>query len=331
MDSSVTLPGCGGLLKAAPEDFEVEELPAYLPSGEGEHLFLWIEKRGRTTPEVIDSLAQALGVPSAAIGHAGMKDRQAVTRQWISVPAKAEPRLSSWSDDAAKVLEAKRHQNKLKPGHLKGNRFRIRLREASHPENAAPIVRRLEERGVPNFFGEQRFGRRGDNWALGKRLLLGERMRVSRFQRKLYLSALQSELFNRGLSARLEEGTFDRALEGDVLKKTDSGGEFVCESPEVEQPRLDRFELSVAGPLFGPRMTPSRGAVAERERALLESVGLTPEAFERSDETQGARRPYRVRLEGAQVATEGSDVVLSFALPAGSYATVVLAQVMKGG
>ncbi|MCI0571611.1 MAG: tRNA pseudouridine(13) synthase TruD [Myxococcaceae bacterium] len=329
------VPGAGGLFKATPEDFEVEELPAYVPSGTGEHLFLWVEKRGRDTPEVVRALAAQLEVPEQEVGVAGLKDRQAVTRQYLSVPARAEPRVPAVSLDGVRVLSAVRHGNKLRTGHLKGNRFRLRLHGVRDVGAAREALALLERSGLPNYFGAQRFGRAGDNAAKGRLLLKGERLpkAPTRFERRLFLSAFQSLLFNRALAQRLREGTFTRALMGDVLRKEDTGGLFVCEAPEREQPRVDRFEVSPAGPLFGPKMLEAAGAVAEAEAALLAAEGVVPSDFLRGrGETEGARRPYRVRVAELAVEEESPGVVrLGFALPAGSYATELLREVIKGG
>jgi tRNA pseudouridine13 synthase len=326
------VPGCGGAFKLVPEDFEVEELPAYQPSGEGEHLYLWVEKRGRDTREVVKALASALGVDEGDVGVAGMKDRQAITRQLISLPARAEARLPEFSLEGVSVLWSRRHGNKLRTGHLRGNRFRLRLRGVKDVGAARESFTRLASRGVPNYFGEQRFGREGDNADFGRLLVLGQRLprRPDKFQRKLYLSAFQSRLFNRALVDRLCAGTFDTALLGDVLRKEDSGGLFVCEAPEVDVPRVAAFEVSPAGPLFGPKMTAAAHAVAEAEAKLLADEGVTLDDFRRGgDETQGGRRPYRVRLANASLEVEGEDVVLTFELPKGSYATEVLHELLK--
>lgn len=328
------VPGSGGLFKAAPEDFEVEEVPAYLPSGEGTHLYLWIEKRGLTTPDVVNALARELGLNPRDIGFAGLKDKQAVTRQFFSVPASAEPKLAAFSLPGATVRSSARHGNKLRTGHLKANRFRIRLRGVSDFDAAARTLELLARHGVPNAFGQQRFGREGDNAAKGKALLRGERLpgRLSGFERKLFLSAFQSELFNRALEQRLGEGTLGTVLAGDVLQKHESGGAFVTADPAVDQPRADAFEVSPAGPLFGPKLKQAEGTVAERERALLAEAGVTLEDFKRGgDETQGARRLYRIRLEEVSSEREGEDLHITFTLPSGSYATVVLDELLKPG
>lgn len=325
--------GCGGRIKEAPEDFEVEEIPAYLPSGQGGHLYLWVEKRAVGTEPLARRLAEALGVDPGDVGWAGLKDHQAVARQFFSVPASAEPKVAGLQLEGAKVLSAARHGNKLRPGHLRGNRFRIRIRGATDPDAAEPALRELAERGVPNFYGEQRFGADARNAELGRRLLLGERLDrpPSRFQRKLYLSAFQSELFNRALQARIAQGTFARALAGDVMRKEDSGGLFTCESPEADQVRVDRFEISPAGPLFGPKMPPASGEVRAAEEALLAGSGVSMEQLRTRGrgEAEGARRAYRIRLGEPSLEREGPDLLVRFALPKGSYATVVLDALMK--
>lgn len=330
--ATADLPGCGGALKVEPEDFQVEEIPAYEPSGQGEHLFLWIEKRGRDTPDVALELSRALGLPAREVTFAGMKDRHAVTRQLLCVPASAEDRVASVKMDGVTLLWWKRHDNRLRTGHLKGNLFRIRVRDVRDVGAARAGLERLSRVGVPNYFGEQRFGFEDQNSEQGKKLLRGERLAKapSRFLRKLFLSAYQSALFNRLLAARLEAGTWARALKGDVLRKADSGGAFVCEDPAVDQPRVDAFEVSPAGPMFGPKMLAAADEVAAAEEALLREEGLTLDDFRRGrQETEGARRAYRFRFTATEVSAEGSVVELAFPLPKGSYATVVLRELLK--
>ncbi len=328
------LPGCGGQLKAVPADFEVEELPAYLPSGEGEHLFLWVEKVGHGTQEVARALAAAVGLKERDVSYAGQKDRQAVTRQLFCFPAKAEAGLSAFAMPGVTVHWAKRHRNKLKTGHLKGNRFRIRLRDVKDAGAARACLEAVRARGFANFFGTQRFGRGGDNADKGFALLRGERLpgAVSRFERRLFLSAAQSLLFNRALAERLAHGTFARALAGDVMKKLTTGGVFVCADPAADQPRVEQFEVSPAGPVFGPRMEQAQGEVAAAEARVLAGADVTLADFSRGGgETEGTRRPYRLPLHGVEVAAEGDDLWLAFELPRGSYATVLLRELLKNG
>lgn len=329
---TAALPGTGGRLRASPEDFEVEEIPAYLPSGAGEHLYLWVEKVGLDTPEAARHIASALGLRPDELSWAGLKDRVAVTRQWFSVPARAEASLAALEPrPELRVLAHARHGNKLRVGHLEGNRFRIRIRDAVRPEAAAPVLARLVAEGLPNAFGEQRFGR-GDTALRGVALVRGERLpkRPSAFERKLYVSAYQALLFNRMLEARLGAGTLHRALAGDVMRKTDSGGLFVCREPDVDQPRVERSEIAPTGPIFGWKMQRAEGGVDAAEQAVLAAEGLALESFRRLGSiAEGTRRPFSVPVSEARWSVEGATVELSFTLPSGSYATVLLDEVMK--
>lgn len=329
------LPGAGGAARMVPEDFEVEEIPAYLPSGEGPHTYLLVEKRGRETREVMREIARALSVPEALLGYAGQKDRHALTRQWISVPGVEPAAATGVAGEGFRVLEARRHGNKLRVGHLRGNVFRIRLRGVP-PGGAArarAIAAALRERGLPNSYGPQRFGRAGDNAQVGRAILLGEpdpRIPRDRGTRRLMVSAFQSDVFNRVLAARLAEGTWDLPEVGDVLEKLDTGAKFVCEAPDVDLPRVRSFACSVTGPMPGAKMRPApRGRPAELEAQLLADTGVTQDHLRRSRDAEGARRALRIPVT-IDVTEEDADTLrLSFALPAGSYATVVLAEIAR--
>ncbi len=325
------LPAAGGQLKSKPEDFVVEELPAYEPCGEGEHLFLWVEKRGWSTPQAAKQLARAIGVEEKDVSWAGLKDRDAVTRQYLCLPAKraADPATISLPAGLA-VLKWARHRNKLKNGHLKGNRFELVLRSVLEPDVALEALARVARLGAPNYFGEQRFGVQRDNAARGKAILEAGGRHRDRFERKLLLSAFQSELFNRVLAQRLADGLFSTVLLGDVLKKLESGGEFVCQEPAVDQPRSDAFELGATGPLFGPAMRPAEGDVGLREGKVLADEGVEAALFERGGgETQGARRLLRMPVKDVSSERVGADVTVHFTLPSGSYATVVVRELTK--
>jgi tRNA pseudouridine13 synthase len=330
---SASLPGTGGQLRVRPEDFEVEEVAAYAPSGSGEHLFLWVEKVELDTPGAARILAGALRLAPGLVSWAGLKDRRAVTRQWLSVPASAEAALPrAQLPPGLRVLSHTRHGNKLRVGHLRGNRFRIRISAPERASAAAPVLALLAARGMPNAYGPQRFGR-GDGPLRGRALVLGERLprRPSPFERKLLVSAYQAALFNRALAARMDRGAFGRVEAGDLLRKSDSGGLFVCREPAVDQPRADRLEVSPTGPVFGWKMPRPEGAVDAEEQALLGAEGLTLERFRAlGGLAEGARRPFAVKVEAGAWKLEGPDLLLEFTLPAGSYATVLLDEVMKG-
>lgn len=329
---TAALPGTGGSIRATPDDFEVEEIPAYTPSGQGEHLFLLVEKVGLDTPEAALRIASALGLHLGDVSWAGLKDRVARTRQWLCVPARAEAALGTLvPSPELRVLSHARHGNKLRGGHLRGNRFRIRVRDAGRPDAVSPVMQRLVAEGLPNAFGEQRFGR-GDTGLRGRALVRGERLpkRPGAFERKLYVSAYQALLFNRMLENRLRDGTLRRVLAGDLMRKTDSGGLFVCREQQVDQPRVERGEIVATGPIFGWKMQRPDGEVDAAEQAVLAAEGLTLESFRRLGSiAEGTRRPFTVPVADAHWSVDGSTIELSFMLPAGSYATVLLDEVMK--
>ena len=335
---TVDLPGIGGELKTDPDDFLVEELPAYQPSGEGDHLFLWIEKRGLSAEMLLRHLGNTLGISTGDIGVAGMKDRHATTRQFVSVPATCEERLSSIDSDNVRLLEHARHSNKLKTGHLRGNRFTLLLRNVGEDslERARAIAAVLSQHGFPNYFGTQRFGADADNAELGFALLKGTRTPGQipparrKFLLKLGLSAAQSAMFNELLALRLRERTAARVLNGDVMQVCASGGLFTTADPETEQVRLDRGELAITGPMFGPKMRRPAHQPAEIEQSVLAARELTDADFSRFKKlTTGARRPYLVRAEDLEVERAESGLRFRFSLPPGCYATVLLREFQK--
>lgn len=327
------------------EDFEVEELPAYLPCGQGDHLYLWIEKRDMAAETLRKVIARGLGVSPSDIGMAGLKDRRAVTRQWLSVPRKAESALGRLDDPRVTVLDAALHKNKLRTGHLRGNRFRIRLRGVLG--NAAALVAakvaRIAERGVPNFYGSQRMGHGGATLAAGWALAHGAhgfvRVRLpdgtdhgldlgDRALRRLAASALQAEVFNRTLAARMDLHTLDRVLDGDVCEKTDTGGQFTTDAPDRDQLRLDAGAIAVTGPMWGPRMTLAQGEAGELEGRVLAQCALRLDDFAALGHlAEGTRRPLSVRVAELRWHCDDHGVVLTFDLPAGAYATGVVGEV----
>jgi tRNA pseudouridine13 synthase len=329
------LAGSGGALKASPEDFRVDELPAYLPSGVGPHLYLRVEKRGRTTRDVLRELASRLGVPERDAGYAGLKDREAVTTQWLSFPVARDPDPASLGGEGLRVLEVSRHANKLRTGHVRGNRFALVVR-GGELALARACAAAVADRGLPNFFGPQRFGVDGRNADVGKAILRGERTPEAgraardRFLRRLSISAWQSSAFNRWLTARIADGLFATALAGDVLKKLDSGGTFVCEDPAADCARVARFEVSPAGPMFGHRMRPTpTGEPRAREERLLRDEGMTLADLARGgDESEGTYRAARLPVAISLEPIDGGYRA-AFDLPRGSYATVVMRELMK--
>jgi tRNA pseudouridine13 synthase len=329
------LPGSGGTVRAAPEDFRVDEVPAYLPSGTGPHLYVRIEKRGRTTRDVVRALARAVGAPERDAGFAGMKDKDAITTQWLSFPVARDPDPAALEGPGLRVLEVSRHGNKLRTGHVRANVFSIVARggDAARARAAAAA---LAARGLPNFFGPQRFGTEGRNAEVGRALLLGpetpevRRAARDRFLRRLSLSAYQALLFNRWLAERMTDGLFAAALRGDVMKKLETGGLFDCADPAVDGPRVAAFEISPAGPMFGHRLRAAGHDARARETQLLAAEGIALADFARGGgEAEGTRRAARLRVEVAiEDAADGYRA--RFELPKGSYATVVMRELVKG-
>jgi tRNA pseudouridine13 synthase len=328
------LPGIGGRIKTVPEDFEVEEVPAYQPCGSGDFLYLWIEKRDMGAEYFTRQVARRLDVPVAEVGTAGLKDRRAVTRQMVSVPSRAEPRLGQLEGDGIRLLQVSRHGNKLKPGHLHGNRFRILVREvtAGAADRLSPLVERLRRDGLVNFYGAQRFGHDGETVRLGLALLRGEPVssRPSPFLRKLAVSAVQSALFNHYLARRLADGLLRRVLPGDVMARWPFGGMFVAEDLPREQERLDRREIVPAGPMFGSKMYRAADEAARREEQVLADAALQPQVFAGFGKLlSGTRRHNLVYVDDLTAVEEPEGVRLGFTLPAGSYATVLLREITR--
>lgn len=355
-----------GRIKDAPEDFVVEEIPAYAPSGAGEHVFVRLTKRDRTTPDVLRDLSRALGCDPREAGSAGMKDKRAVTTQTISLHA---PRGTSAADLAARAMsaevpgvtvhEATPHGNKLKPGHLLGNRFAIAVRGVP-ADRVAEVIASLERaarEGVPNAFGEQRFGAAGDNadralaWLQGR-----DRGPRDRNLLRLLWSSLQSAVFNAVLDARVQDGTWATPLAGDLLKLRASGGLFVCSDVQTDCERAMTGEVSPTGPIVGVSMRTAEGAPAELEKRVTDALlGERTDLAKTRALGEGSRRALRLWIEGLriegptalepaagppvhaaveQATTHGGPAEsgnrtaclrVHFVLPKGAYATTVLA------
>ena len=320
-------PGSGGVLRREPEDFVVEERPTYLPSGSGEHLYLHLEKRGHTTAHVARELSNQLGVKAKDLGIAGLKDRHAVTRQWISLPAKFETRLGDFKFEGVQILDTSRHTNKLGLGHLKGNRFSVRVRGAAGTAGqAAETLELLTRLGVPNYFGPQRFGLGGLNAEEGLRVLRGQSSLRDPQVRRFLSSSVQSAVFNRFVSVRLERGLFDSVLAGDMAKKSDTGGVFLVEDAGAESPRAQRGEISATGTLFGRKTKPLTMSAGDLENEILAEFDLMPEVF---SSRKGDRRVIRIFMEESELESADDGYIVRFSLPKGSFATSVLRELMK--
>lgn len=387
-----------GIVKADYSDFVVEELPLYDFSGSGDHSYFLLEKAGLTTQQALDDLAGALGVARRQFGYAGLKDSRAITRQWISVEHVDEDRLRAVHLPRIKIVDVTQHTNKLKLGHLRGNRFTIRVRETSaeRVSDFDAAMKLLAKRGVPNYFGQQRFGGRGDTGKIGLALLQGRledaldlvlgrpsdldhgKVRqaraafdradyaaalrlwppmfrdqrralrtltqgkankrrafgaIDRATRQFYVSAFQSELFNQVVAARVPLG-LDQVLMGDLAQLHRNGAVFLVKDPAAERPRVEQFEISPTGPLFGKRMTPPTEQPLVIEDEVLQRCGLEAAAFETGGlRATGGRRALRFQPTecGVEMGADGRGVYLElrFVLPKGSYATVLLRELFS--
>jgi len=317
-------------LRAVAEDFWVDERPLYLPEGRGNQLWLRIEKRETNTEWVARRLAELVGVAAKEVGYAGLKDRHAVTRQWFSVPVSATetPPWGQWQEEFT-VLEAVRNPTRLRRGGLAGNQFRILLR--------APVgdlttfqrrVALIASHGFPNYFGEQRFGHQGANLGRAEALFRGELRERDRHLRGLYLSAARSQLFNQVLARRVEQGSWGRALAGEHLLLASSHTHFIgrSDAPHVVA-QLDAGQIHPSGPLWGSGAPQAKGEALALELAAVANSETLRRGLERAG-LQQERRPLRVIPEGLRAAEQEGHLLLEFFLPAGSYATALLRELV---
>lgn len=325
------LPGTGGVVKRAPEDFVVEEVPLYEPAGEGEHVYVRHRRTGRTTRELVLAFARAFGVDPRDVGYAGQKDKRAVATQTFSLtiprvdPAEVARRIEA--EVGGEVLGARRHVNKLRRGHLIGNRFTLRVADV-HPDalpRARAIAAELVSRGLPNAFGPQRYGDDGANAARGRALLDKPRRG---WLAELHLCAWQSSLFDRWLARRMESGHFECVVPGDVAKKVANGALFDVVDVAAENERFARGEITHTGPLFGASMRAASGEELALEESMLAAENVTLPQLARA-RLEGTRRAGRVPVLGLEVGADGADLVFTFQLPKGSYATTVLREFTK--
>ena len=285
-----------GLLRSAPEDFDVTERLAFEPAGAGEHLYLFVRKRGMTTRAVQRELAAAAGVALADVSYAGMKDKSAIARQWFSIRRPGQDAFAL--DERMKVLRRAWHPRKLRRGELCANVFRIRIRAVKG--SAAANLELLRETGVPNYFGAQRFGLGGGNIGAALAWVRAGRPRVSRHRRGIHLSSLRSFIFNEALGARVRRGVWQAPLAGEVT-----------------------MEGAATGPLWGRGRLPGAGCARSIDAAVAAAHGEIVEALEHVGLQHERRRlclhPQRLRWD-----VNGETMTVRFALPAGAYATSVL-------
>ena len=325
-------------IRTEPEDFVVEELSLFPPSGDGPFSYLWVEKKGANTDDVVRALARSLELDQRQVGYAGRKDRRAVTRQWFSVPASVEQRLTDLdlAFEGMRVLDSRRHQHRLSVGQLAGNRFQLRVRDVD-PGSAQRVRARVDDmarRGMPNRYGRQRFGRDGRNAERGLDILRKDRLRGERRTGWLMVSALQSAVFNAVLERRASG--LDEVWRGDVVLVHASGEQRWADDRGEDRERARAFEVSATGPIFGTKMKRPRGQAAKLEAEVLEEFGLPPLGElrpPRGVRMYGDRRSLRVRPRNldCRYRADDRDLHLSFELPPGSYATILLDELFPAG
>src|SRR5512139_1033712 len=326
-------PSTTGVMRALPEDFAVEEVLGFEPDGEGEHVLIHIRKRNANTEWVARQLARFAGVKPMDISYAGMKDRNAVTTQWFSIglAGKPEPDWKLIENEDIQVLHAARHRRKLRRGALKGNRFRLHITKLSG--DLAGLEERLQcvaRDGVPNYFGEQRFGFNHDNLRRADALFRGEFRERDRHKRGIYLSAARSYLFNEVLSRRVGDGTWNVPLPGEALMLAGTHSFFVADEIDATiLARIEEGDIHPSGPLWGRGDLASQSDARELEQEVLAAHGDWCTALEKEGLEQ-ERRALRLPVQDLSwiIGAEQEVLTLSFMLDAGSYATTVLREVV---
>lgn len=332
------------IIRTAPEDFAVCEIPAYTPCGDGEHLFLQVEKRGLASRELVRRISRHLQIADRDIGIAGQKDRHAVTRQWVSVPRSCLPRLAELEPSGIRVLQAVPHTNKLKTGHLRGNAFRLTIRPDSSRwddadrQAAQRRLERLAADGMPNYFGPQRFGHHASTFHRGLQLLTDARPpRTARWLKRLAFSAVQAAVFNQVTALRVRAGTLTIPRRGDVVIRRGGSRPFLFDGeppadpsrPQPSDEATPQPRLIPAGPLPGPDMLQAGHDVGQQEQDILRAIGIREQDFARAGRLgRGTRRAMAVFPESvsADLTADGS-LELRFTLPAGSFATILLNEI----
>ncbi len=326
---------CSAAIRTTPEDFFVEELPSFEPSGAGEHLLLTVEKRGMNTAFAAKRIAAWAGIAESAIGYAGLKDRHAVTRQRFSawLPKKIAPDIATLQSDDLRVLDHAWHARKLPRGALAGNRFELVLRDVAGDRSEIDArFAAIRARGVPNAFGAQRFGKEGGNLDKALAMFAGRRMR--REERSLLLSAARSALFNDALARRIADATWDRGMDGEVWMLDGSHSVFgpVSVDPALAE-RIAAFDIHPTGPLWGAGEPRTCGAARalEADVAAKCADGRFADGLVRAGLKQERRALRVVPRDLAWEWLRPDALRLGFALPAGSYATAVLHELGTAG
>ncbi len=324
-------PAISGVLRQQPEFFQVEEILGFEPEGEGEHIFVWIEKRLLNTQFVAEQLAKIAKVAIKLVSYSGMKDRNAVTRQWFSVhlPGNADIDFSVLNNAQLTVLKQKRHRKKLRRGIHQGNQFVITLTDVVGDSVALEkAVSNVQLNGFPNFFGEQRFGRDGTNVQKALDWFNGE-IKPKKHQRGIYLSSARSFLFNKILAKRVVDKSWDQLSSGELIMLNASHSVFLQKSGEDLNSRLAAGDIHLTGLMYGAAgsLVPGQ-AVAELESSVVNEYPLITEGLVKHG-LKAERRALRVIPAGLRMKAEASQVQFTFSLPSGSFATALLRELIE--
>jgi tRNA pseudouridine13 synthase len=326
----------GGLLKQEDQDFQVEEIPLYLPSGEGQHIYLLLRRRSLTTKEVVSNLQKLFEIHETDIGFAGLKDRNAVTTQWFSLSLGANAKIEEVKEkiklnlEALEILDASKHTNKLKTAHLVGNKFKIVVKNVE--KNSFSIAKKIRDEvlgsGIPNYYGPQRFGSKKDNHIIGKQILLKQKKEKRRWVKKLMLSAYQSHLFNTWLSNRILSKKFNSIIKGDLLQTITGQRPFPYDEDKEHLKEFKEQIISYTGPIYGPKVSTPTDDALESEEKILETEEVNIEDFKNS-KLPGARRLAHIYLNDINIEEVNEGLEFSFTLNKGSYATSLMREFMK--
>ncbi len=323
-------PPLRGVIRSTPEDFQVDEVLGFEVDGDGTHAFLKIRKKNANSEWVAKQLARFAAVRPVDVGFAGLKDRRAVTTQWFSVDlaGRDAPDWQQLSEGGIEFIETTRHRRKLKRGALRGNRFKLVVREIEGDMSLFKArLSKIADHGLPNYFGEQRFG--FSNLAKATAMFSGQLKKVRRPEKGIYLSAARSWLFNKIVAARVETGSWHRAIAGDVMMLNGTQSIFPIETPDEEiQQRIDRFDLHPTGAMWGSGELASSLEVKSLELAATENEALFCDGLKRAGLKQQRRSLRLMPLELQCKQLDATSLELTFELPAGSYATVVLRELL---
>ncbi|WP_373101048.1 MULTISPECIES: tRNA pseudouridine(13) synthase TruD [Pasteurellaceae] len=324
-----TAPKQTALLKACPTDFIVREQLGYAMSGSGEFVALKIRKTGCNTLFVGEKLAQFAGIPARHMSYAGLKDRNAVTEQWfcLHMPGRETPDFSTFRLTGVDILHITRHHRKIRIGSLDGNAFEIMLRHAPNSDELTQRLENVRQNGFPNYFTEQRFGHGGDNLTQALRWARGEIKVNDRKKRSFYLSAARSEVFNQVVSERIRQHTAEQVLPGDIVQLAGSHSLFTADQKEdlnALQVRLEKRDILLTAPLIGESEVCATALENDIVRQYQDITALMRQA-----RLSPARRPMIMQARDFSWEFTSSGLKLNFYLPAGSYATALIRELVR--